>query len=65
MWEPRHLTTLWTSTACYRDSFTFYTVYIELRDPGDEIYDSTLLLLYEDVYGSGGLVPRIPNLGTG
>jgi hypothetical protein len=23
MWEPRRLTTLWTSTACYRDSFTF------------------------------------------
>jgi hypothetical protein len=24
MWEPRCLTTLLTSTACYRDSFTFY-----------------------------------------
>jgi hypothetical protein len=23
MWEPQHLTTLWASTACYRDSFTF------------------------------------------
>jgi hypothetical protein len=23
MCEPRHLTTLWTSTACYRDSVTF------------------------------------------
>jgi hypothetical protein len=23
MWKPRHLTTLWVSTACYRDSFTF------------------------------------------
>jgi hypothetical protein len=21
MWKPRHLTTLWASTACYRDSF--------------------------------------------
>jgi hypothetical protein len=20
MWEPRHLTTLWASTACYKDS---------------------------------------------
>jgi hypothetical protein len=27
MWEPRHLTTLWASTVCYRDSFTFCTVY--------------------------------------
>jgi hypothetical protein len=23
IWEPRRLTTLWTSTACYRDSFSF------------------------------------------
>jgi hypothetical protein len=23
MWEPRYLTTLWTSTACYTDSFIF------------------------------------------
>jgi hypothetical protein len=23
MWEPRRLTTLWASTACYEDSFTF------------------------------------------
>jgi hypothetical protein len=22
MWEPRRLTALWASTACYRDSFT-------------------------------------------
>jgi hypothetical protein len=24
MWDPRHLTPLWVSTSCYRDSFTFY-----------------------------------------
>jgi hypothetical protein len=24
MWEPRRLTTLWASTACYRDTFTFF-----------------------------------------
>jgi hypothetical protein len=24
MWQPRRLTTLWASTACYRDRFTFY-----------------------------------------
>jgi hypothetical protein len=24
MWEPRCLTTLWTSMACYRDSFTLH-----------------------------------------
>jgi hypothetical protein len=26
MWEPRHLTTLWASTACYRDSFAFLSL---------------------------------------
>jgi hypothetical protein len=26
MWERRCLTSLWASTACYRDSFTFYPV---------------------------------------
>jgi hypothetical protein len=36
MWEPQHLTTLWASTACYRDSFTFthfllYQGYIAVR----------------------------------
>jgi hypothetical protein len=25
MWEPRRLTTLWATTACYRDSFTLLT----------------------------------------
>jgi hypothetical protein len=24
-WEPRRLTTLWVSTACYKDICTFYT----------------------------------------
>jgi hypothetical protein len=23
MWEPQHLTTLWASTACFRDTFIF------------------------------------------
>jgi hypothetical protein len=27
MWDPRRLTTLWASTACYRDSFTFTFCY--------------------------------------
>jgi hypothetical protein len=34
MWKPRCLTTLWSSKACYRDSFTFYhysTVSINLN----------------------------------
>jgi hypothetical protein len=33
MWEPQHLKTLWASTACYRDSFTFtYLPRSELRN---------------------------------
>jgi hypothetical protein len=27
MWEPRRLTTLWASTACYRDSLFFFALY--------------------------------------
>jgi hypothetical protein len=26
MWEPQRLTTLWASTASYRDIFTFYPI---------------------------------------
>jgi hypothetical protein len=39
MWDTRRLTTLWASTACYRDSFTFFTslmvdniVFINLKE---------------------------------
>jgi hypothetical protein len=28
MWEPRRLTTLWASMACYRDSFAFYLYWL-------------------------------------
>jgi hypothetical protein len=28
MWEPRRLTTLWTSRACYRDSFILFFSYL-------------------------------------
>jgi hypothetical protein len=26
VWEPRRLTTLWASTACYMDTFTFFGI---------------------------------------
>jgi hypothetical protein len=26
MWEPQHLLTIWASTACYRDSFTYFYI---------------------------------------
>jgi hypothetical protein len=28
IWEPRRLTTLWASTECYTDSFTFLSIII-------------------------------------
>jgi hypothetical protein len=31
MWDPRLLATLWVSSACYRDSFTFFTFYFIRR----------------------------------
>jgi hypothetical protein len=31
MWESRRLTTVWASTACYRDSFTFFLNAFYLR----------------------------------
>jgi hypothetical protein len=36
MWEPRRLTTLWASTACYRDSFTF-SFFIIIKGIGWEV----------------------------
>jgi hypothetical protein len=33
MWEPRRLTTLWASTACYKDRFTFS--HVNLRGESD------------------------------
>jgi hypothetical protein len=43
MWEPRLLTTLWASTACYRDSFTFtfigFTDYLDTQFVSTRIYN--------------------------
>jgi hypothetical protein len=39
MWEPQRLTTLWASTACYRDSFTLLLPYIL----GWSLYESNLI----------------------
>jgi hypothetical protein len=37
MWEPRHLTTLWPSTACYRGSFMFiFYIFLWIFFFGDE-----------------------------
>jgi hypothetical protein len=31
MWEPRRLTTLWASTPCYKDSFTFCLMSVSIK----------------------------------
>jgi hypothetical protein len=33
MWEPRRLTTLWASTACYRGSFTSFSSFYRIKIP--------------------------------
>jgi hypothetical protein len=35
MWEPKRLTTLWASTACYTGSFPFFTF---MKMEGDDRY---------------------------
>jgi hypothetical protein len=37
MWEPQHLTTIWASTACYRDTFTFL-LYTAVCAPSAGVY---------------------------
>jgi hypothetical protein len=45
MWDPRRLTNLWTSTACYRDSFTFSVMYFWFLTRRDLI----LSLMYPNI----------------
>jgi hypothetical protein len=52
MWEPRRLTTLWASTACYRDSFTFTLIW-DLY----EFFHCTLVIL-----GLAGVEKYSPSL---
>jgi hypothetical protein len=49
MWELRPLTPLWASTACYRDSFTYFTAYV-LADSADKVdfYKSLRVILLVD-----------------
>jgi hypothetical protein len=54
MWEPEHLTTLWASTACYRDSFTLLFTHLQfsynLPSEGCAGYaDVSLLSLIADI----------------
>jgi hypothetical protein len=48
MWEPRRLTTMWASTVCYRDSFTFFfvTTGYRLEDCGSILNKGRLIFLF-------------------
>jgi hypothetical protein len=46
MWEPRRLTTLWASTASYRDSFTFFVSIIKYLPHFNKRDNSTLQYMY-------------------
>jgi hypothetical protein len=39
MWEPRRLTTLWASLACYRDSFTIFKVRKDINELSHSLTD--------------------------
>jgi hypothetical protein len=59
MWEPRRLITLWTSTACYRDSFNF--TLITLQDStAYSIHCHNLLYLPQHTTGSSIVKFYIP-----
>jgi hypothetical protein len=45
MWELQHLTTLWASTACYRDSFAFYLIYVK------KLYSNEVHIFYTCIFG--------------
>jgi hypothetical protein len=48
MWEPQRLSTLWVFTACYRDSFTFFTfttVHNTVNSPLSGMYGEWSVLL--------------------
>jgi hypothetical protein len=48
MWEPRRLTTLWNSTACYRNSFTFLPFLLQVVR-NICVHSGTILLLREEL----------------
>jgi hypothetical protein len=63
MWEHRHLTTLWASTACYRDTFTIFLLVIVYIGNRQLIYLISNIL-YPDIICSilFWFVILVPNL---
>jgi hypothetical protein len=54
MWDPRRLTTLWASIACYRDRFTIFSwQYPKLRtetNVGRDPYFPEVLVVFRSPY---------------
>jgi hypothetical protein len=49
MWDPRHLTTLQASTACYTDSFTFFRIVLIVCNVSFIIYVTLCAVFYLSV----------------
>jgi hypothetical protein len=48
MWVPQRLTTLWASTACYRDTFTYLVIYCQFKGHTERAVRVNALHLYLD-----------------
>jgi hypothetical protein len=49
MWEPRRLTTMWASTACYRNSFTFCNHLLHYYGPENNATPSFLRSIIKNI----------------
>jgi hypothetical protein len=49
MWEPRRLTTLWASMACYRDTFPFF-IYVVIVVSNVVVTTDTVILIITVTY---------------
>jgi hypothetical protein len=56
MWEPRRLTTLWASTACHRDSFTFTFLVVVVVDTFEDVFRSAVHFFRETMARDGNFV---------
>jgi hypothetical protein len=54
MWEPRRLTTLWASTACYRESFALCSYYFIVH-PTYPVYFTVLNFIIVTIFAEEGI----------
>jgi hypothetical protein len=46
MWDPRRLTTLWVSTSCYRESFTYFLLWACIQVIAFNVFIYIFIYLY-------------------